>query len=76
MRGSATIELAKGDNEINLNIPLQCNATLFKPKGSPESSSSIKRPKSRVDPAAEAAAPGIAGADGSVFLPKKAQLQV
>ena len=80
MRGNATIELSKGDNELSLNIPLQCNATLFKPKNSSQASSNSgsnqKRQKSKVEGVPEAADDGAADADEVPFLPKKAQLQV
>ncbi|CDJ30758.1 pseudouridylate synthase 1, putative [Eimeria mitis] len=83
VRGNATIELSKGDNEVSLNIPLQCNVTLFKPKSSPQASSSsnssLKRQKSKLEgvPEAVGAASGVAvAADGVPFLPKKAQLQL
>ncbi|CDI86392.1 pseudouridylate synthase 1, putative [Eimeria praecox] len=82
VRGNATIELSKGDNEVSLNIPLQCNATLFKPKSIPQASSngvsSLKKQKSKVEGVPETADATAAGAaaDEVPFLPKKAQLQL
>ena len=76
VRGAGTVDLSKGDNKIDLNIPLQCHATLFKPKGAAHGGSILKSGKQRADAPGGAADSPAAAVEGDTFLPKEAKLQV
>ena len=80
IRSQAVVELKKGENNLTVSVPLQCHATLFKPKTAGQGNSSLPNNRQKPDvlgaeenPSSSAA---TAAAKEDCFLNKEARIQV